>query len=73
MYRKIITVKTVPLYKILYFFLLKVLNQEKEAGTNFNLFCQSRNMIEQLKKAYLNRPSKILHFLTTARIRKCLT
>ena len=30
-------------------------------------------MIGQFKKAYLHRPIKILHFLTTARIQKCLT
>ena len=29
-------------------------------------------MIGQFKKAYLHRPIKILHFLTTARIQKCL-
>ena len=29
-------------------------------------------MIGQLKKAYLHRPIKILHFLTLVRIQKCL-
>ena len=29
--------------------------QEKEAGTNFVLLCQSRNMVLQFKKAYLHR------------------
>ena len=47
--------------------------QEKEAGTNFVLLCQSRNMVGQFKKAYLHRPIKILHFLTPARIQKRLT
>ena len=44
-YREIITVKTVTLYKKL-FFSLKVSKQEREAGTNFVLLCQSRNMVE---------------------------
>ena len=44
--------------------------QEKEAGTNFVLLCQSSNMVGQFKKAYLHRPIKILHFLTPARIKK---
>ena len=60
-YRKIITVKTVTLYKKLY----------EEAGTNFVLLCQSRTMVGQLKKVYLHRPIKILYFLTRARIQKC--
>ena len=30
-------------------------------------------MVGQFKKAYLHRPIKILHFLTPARIQKCLT
>ena len=33
--------------------------QEKEAGTNFVLLGQSRNMVGQFKKAYLHRPIKI--------------
>ena len=47
--------------------------QEKEAGTNFVLLCWSRNMVGQFEKAFLHRPIKILHFLTPARIQKCLT
>ena len=30
-------------------------------------------MVGQFKKAYLHRPTKILHFLTPAKIPKCLT
>ena len=30
-------------------------------------------MVGQFKKAYLHRPVTILHFLTPARIQKCLT
>ena len=53
--------------------LLKVLKAKKEAGTNFVLLCYSRNMVGQFKKAYLQRPVNILHFLTPAGIQKCLT
>ena len=56
---------TVTLYKKLYFFSLKVLKARKKAGNNFILLCESRNMVGQFKKAYLDRPIKILHFLTT--------
>ena len=38
-YREIITVKTIKLYKKLYFFHLKLQNQGKEAGTNWHLLC----------------------------------
>ena len=37
-YREIKTIKTVTLYKNLYFFSLKVLKAIKEGGTNFVLF-----------------------------------
>ena len=70
--REIVTVKTVALYKKLYVFDLKSQKQEKEAGTNLIVLCHSRNMVGQFKKAYLHRPIKILHFLTSARIKKCL-
>ena len=30
-------------------------------------------MVARFKKAYLHRPIKIVHFLTSARIQKCLT
>ena len=30
-------------------------------------------MVGQFKKAYLHKPSKVLHFLTPAIIQKCLT
>ena len=30
-------------------------------------------MIRQFEKGYLQRPAKIVHFLTLARIQKCLT
>ena len=38
-YREIITVKTLKPYKKLYFFHLKLQNQEKEAGANWHLLC----------------------------------
>ena len=66
-------VKTVTIYNKLYFFQEKSKKQEKESGTNFVLLCQSKNMFGHFKKAYLHRPVKILHFLTPARIQKCLT
>ena len=66
-------VKTVTLYKKLYFFSLKVLKARKRSYTSVVLLCQSRNMVGQFKKAYLHRPIKILHFLTPAKIQKCLT
>ena len=47
--------------------------QEKAAGTNFVLLFQSRSMAGQFKKDYLHRTIKILHFLTRARVQKCLT
>ena len=50
------------------FFSLKFLKAKKEAGTNFVLLYQLRNMVGQFKKAY-----QVLHFLTPARIQKCLT
>ena len=71
-YREIITIKTVTLYKKLYFF-IKSLKQGKEIGTNFFLLFSSRNMVGHFKKVYLHRPIKILRFLTPARIKKCLT
>ena len=73
-YREIITTKTITLYINKLYFFLKVLKQkqEKEAGTNFVLLCQSRNAVGQFRKTYLHRPVKTLHFLTPARIQKCL-
>ena len=56
--------------KELDFFHEKFKKQEKEAGTNFNLLTKSRNMIRQLMKTYLHRPTKILQFLTPGRIQK---
>ena len=54
-------VKTVTLCKKLYFIHGKFKKEaEKEAGTNFVLLFQSRNMVEQFKKTYLHRPIKIL-------------
>ena len=47
--------------------------QEKEANTNFFLLCQPRNMVGQLKKVYLDRPIKILHFGTPAKFQKYFT
>ena len=63
-YRKIITVKTVTLHKKLYFFIFFFF-KKKKTGTNFILLSQLKNMVEQLKKAYLHRPIKILHFFRT--------
>ena len=51
----------------------KSLNQEREAGSNFVLLFQSRNMVGQFKKSYLHTPIKILHFLTPAKIQTILT
>ena len=34
---------------------------------------QSRKIVGKFKKAYFHRPIKFLHFLTPARIQKCLT
>ena len=44
-------VKTVTIYKKLYFFQEKSKKQEKESGTNFVLLCQSKNMFGHFKKA----------------------
>ena len=55
------------------FLSLKVLKAKKEAGTNFVLLRQSRNIIGQFKKVFLHRLIKILHFLTPVRIQNCLT
>ena len=52
---------------------LNVLKAKKEAGTNFLLLFQLRNMVAQFKKAYLHRPIRVQHFLTAAAIQKCLT
>ena len=65
------TVKTVTLYKKLYFFIKSLKTIKKKAGSNFVL-CHANNMVGQFKKAYLHRPIKILHFLTPARIQRCL-
>ena len=63
------TVKTVTLYKkVFFFFSRKVLKARKKTGIIFVLLCQSKNMVGQFKKAHLHRPSKILHFITPARI-----
>ena len=71
-YSEIITVKTVTLYRKLYFFHSMSQKQEIEACTNLVLLCQSRNMVGQFRKPYLHRPIKILHFLTPGRIQKRL-
>ena len=42
---------------------MKVRKARKEAGANFVLLSQSRNMAWQFIKNYLNRPIKILKFL----------
>ena len=67
-YREVIMVKIVT-------FFIKSLKTKgkKNAGVNFVLLCQLRNIIEQFKKAYLHRPIRILHFLTPATTQKCLT
>ena len=67
-YREIMTVKTISLYKKLTFFMKSLKNKKKK---NLAL-TSSRNMVGQFRKTYLHRPIKILHFLTPARIQKCL-
>ena len=57
----------------LYLFHYKSFKQEKEAGTNFVLLRQLRNIVGQFKRFYLDRPIKALHLLTPARNQKCLT
>ena len=52
---------------------MQVLKARKEVATNFVLLCQSGNMTDRLKKAYFQRPIKILYFFTTTRIQKYLT
>ena len=51
----------------------KFIKQEKEAGTNFTLLSQSRNIMGEFIKMHLHRPVKILQFLIPTRIGKCLT
>ena len=59
-YREIVTVKTVELYKKLFFFFhWKSSRQVEEADTNLVLLCQSKNMVEQFNKPYLHIPIKI--------------
>ena len=77
-HKETITYKTVTLYKKLYFFHENSKWQENEGGTNFALLNQSRNMVGQLNKIYLQlinllRPIKILQFLTRARIKRYVT
>ena len=64
-YREIITVKPVTVS-------LKVLKARKEAGPDFLLLCQSRNMVGPFKKVYLHRPIKIINFPAPAKFQKCL-
>ena len=52
---------------------MKSRKQEKEAGTNFVLLSQPRNMTGRFMKTYLHRPINILEFLTFGRIQKYLT
>ena len=46
---------------------------EQEADTNFISLFELRNMIQQILKTYLHRPTKILQFLTPGRIQRHLT
>ena len=62
-------VKTVRLYKKLCAFIESLKSKKKKLALTF----QSKNMVEQFKKAYLHRPIKMLRFLTPARIQKCFT
>ena len=71
-YRETLTVETVKFYKKLYFFHEKSF-KKKKTGTNFTLLCQSTNLVGQVKKAYVHRNIKILHFLRHATIQKFLT
>ena len=51
-YREIKTVKTVTLYKKKKFFFIKSLKSKKNKLTLTSIYCQLRNMVGQLKKAY---------------------
>ena len=65
--------KTVTLSKLNFIFYEKFKKQEKEAGTNFYLLSQWKNLIGRFIKIYLNRPIKILQLLIPGNIQKCLT
>ena len=56
-------------------FFIKSLKSKKKklALTSFYYVSQEIWLVGQFKKAYLHRPINILHFLTPARIQKCLT
>ena len=65
-------VKTVALHKKPYFLTSLKSKKKKLALTSFILY-QSRKMVGQFKETYLHRPSNFLHFLSSAKIQKCLT
>ena len=67
-----IRVKTLTLYKKLYFFIKSLKSRKKNlALTAF--YNVSREICWAIQKSSLHRPIKILHFLTPARIQNCLT
>ena len=68
----IVTVETVNKVVCLPFH-ERFIKQEKEAGTNFTLLSQLRNIMGGFIKMYLHRPIKILQFHIPTRIGKCLT
>ena len=63
------TVKTATLCKKLFFFFQSLKIKKKEAGTEFILISQWRNMIQQFMKPHLVRLIMILH---SGRIQKYL-
>ena len=57
----------------MFFFRENSEKQEKDSGTNVVLFSWSRNITVGFMKTYLHRPVKILQFLTSGRVQKCLS
>ena len=68
-----LTVKTVKLYKKLYFFIKSLKSKKKKLALTSFYYVSREMWLGNSKKAYLHRPIKIPHFLTPARIQKCLT
>ena len=72
-YREIVTVKTVTLYKKLYFFIKSLESKKKKLALTSFQYVNQETWLGNSKKAYLHRPIKILQFPIPARIQKCLT
>ena len=66
-------VKSVTLYKKLYFFIKSLKSKKKKLALLLFYYVIREYLVGKFKKTYLHRPIKILHFLTPARIQKCLT